>query len=50
MTPPRVRELPLRLEPVSPDPFLFGLEETELPRVDTERANVDDPRRRRRTP
>jgi hypothetical protein len=42
MTTPRVTELPRRLEPVSPDPFLFEPEPADPPAVDPERDDADD--------
>jgi hypothetical protein len=35
MTTPYVTEQPLQLEPVSPDPFLVGIEQAEPPPVDS---------------
>jgi hypothetical protein len=46
MPTPRVTELPRRLEPVSPDPFLSELERADGPTVDPKPDDPDDARRR----
>jgi hypothetical protein len=47
MTAPHVTELPLRLEPVSPDPFLFEPEQADPPRVDPKPDDTPEARRDR---